>query len=151
MRRSAILAGLLVLGLFATSCGDDDSSPASTVDPSADSTGTDSEGSGPESGSEATAVVTLGASTYELTSEQGCSLPGGDAILVNFSNGTDMVSLTSADGTVLVRMTLDGVDWVDSGGPPPPDVTDTGATWAGEMSEFNGGGPPQNATIDIDC
>ena len=126
-------------------------SAAPAVDPSADSTGTDNEGSGPESGSVATAVVTLGASTYELTSEQACSMPGGDAILVNFSNGTDMVSLNSADGTVLVRMTLDGVDWVDSGSPPPPEFTDTGATWAGEMFEFNGEVPPQNATIDIDC
>ena len=154
MRRSLGLSAIFALVLLAASCGGDDTASPVPTAPSADgSTQTDPGQSGTDAGSSgATAVVTVGDSTYELTSPQGCGNVGGNTILASFADGADTVSLTSADGVVLVRMSLDGVDWVDSGGPPPPVITATGATWTGQVAEFpNGGATPVNATIDLAC
>ncbi len=154
MRRSTIVAAFLAIGLLASSCGaDDDTSSAPSGDSADGSSQTDPGQPGTEAGSAgATAVVTVGETTYEMTSEAGCNILGADTILATFTSGADQASLTAAEGTVLVRMTLDGVDWVDSGGAPQPVLTDGGATWTGQVAEFpNGGATPADATIEMTC
>jgi hypothetical protein len=47
---------------------------------------------------------------------------------------------------------LDGVDWVDSGGAPDPQVSDGAVTWSGKVATFpNGGASPEDATIEVAC
>lgn len=155
MKLSVTLAGVLAVLLLSMGCSGDDTSsspPPADTDAADTPTGDDDSDSDDESQSAggASAQVTLGGSTYEMTETPNCTL-GDGVILASFMSGDDSVSLTSTEGVVLVRMTLDGVDWVDTGSPPEPDVSDSGATWSGVMAEFDSGDGTENAEITIIC
>ena len=117
------------------------SSPSSSSSGRTGSSGSTSKGS---------ATVTLDDSEYEFGDAAGCTIAGGN-VFATFEDGDDMVSLTAADDVVLVRMTIDGVNWVDTGSAPDPDVSGQRVTWTGEMAELDGGDSPVDAMIEFAC
>lgn len=164
MNRISIAAGVLVVLLLGTGCSGDDSSSS---DSGADATEENPASEGDDSGSSGdaepsddaqsstggSATVTLGGSSYEMTDSMGgCGVADdGTTILASFSNGANTMTLTSADDVILVRMTLDGEEWVDNGDPAPAEISDSGATWSGELSHFNGDEAPQEGSIVLTC
>lgn len=95
------------------------------------------------------ATVTVDSSEYVLDESRSCTLNGG-ALLSRFEDGNDMVTITSTGSVVLVRMTIEGDDWVDQGSPPEPDVSGKRVRWAGEMSKLDGG-ETADVTIEFTC
>ncbi len=145
MRRFSVVAGIIVVGVLAASCGgqEEASTPAGGDEPSG-ATGI----AGNEGGS---AAVTLGGTTHEFGDNRGCTLPTG-TIIATFENGDDSISMTSSetDGVVLIRMTLDGVTWSYSGR-DLPDVSGNTVNWSGDVSPQDQGQVKEAATVTITC
>jgi len=140
-----------VIAVFALSaCSGEDTTSSADGSNSADDTpsaGSDSDGSSSSAGS---AVVMLGATTYEMGVTDGCRILDDGSVLAGFTDGDDMVSLNSAGGVVLVRVTVDGAEWVDGGSPAEPDVADGTVSWSGELFPFDGGSS-ETASITMTC
>lgn len=132
-------AGVLVLVLVMGACGgSDDTSPeAGVVD--------DGVGGGSD-GANGSATVQVGGQTYDFDTATACSTDG--FIAIEFEDGEDWVSLNVAGDVVLVRMLLDGKQWVDLGSPDPPTVSGNSVSWSGPMSSD---GEQEQVTMDFAC
>lgn len=150
MKHIAVVVVAVVLGL--TGCGGDDSSssgePAEPDD--AQTEGGSGESSGGTSNGSASAEVTVGGQSYEFTESDGCDVDG-DNVLVGFSDGMNVLSLTSTGDVVLVRVTVDGTEWVDTGSAEAPTVSGSTAEWSGEMAEFGAGDSRETVAIEVTC
>lgn len=125
---------VLLLALLLIACGSDGSDPGADDGGSSDNGGSQTEA--PTAGGDGTATVLLDGTTYDFT---GATCVTAGSILLGFEDGEDMGSITSAGDVTLIRLEIDGAQYVDGGSAPPPDETGNGFTWSGQMSELNGG------------
>ena len=124
MRRAFI--ALIAIAILASACGDDDGGIQE-----ADSAGSSDTVAASGSGS-ATAVV--GGDTYEFSTVT-CTLAG--ATLLSFSEGANSGSVSVADPVILVRLAVEGQEWVDDGAAQEPDRSGDTFSWSGPMSELS--------------
>lgn len=152
MRRVATIALVASVALLGA-CGSNDDAGSGSGDaetPSDAGSGSESSGSdgnGSAGGSGGAATVELGGDIYEFSTVT-CTLAG--VTLLNFSGGSDNGSISVADPTVLVRLTIAGGEWVDDGSAPAPDRSGDTFTWTGPLSELSSGDQAE-ATITVSC
>ena len=153
MRIRAALAVVLLAASIA-SCGSDDESPAG---PPADTTesanppdaNADASDDAPSTGP--TVLVDLGGTTYEF-SDGGCTVTGDGNVVSQYFDGGDAVNLTSSEGVLLIRATLDGELWGYTGESNEVDADDpANVTWSGELTKSEAQEPPVAATITLHC
>lgn len=152
------LSGLVAVVLMvASACGgngggeetssDSDANGVTSSAPAADSA---SEDGGASTGPGATATVTIGSDVHEVDGDVACLT--GAAVSVTFANDSDQITINHANDVILIRMTIDGEDWVDAGSPPAPGVTGGGedaiVTWSGPMSS---NGATEAVSIEVHC
>jgi len=103
-----------------------------------------------DAGGGVSATVTIGSQIYEFDGDVAC-LTGG-AVSVTFANGSDQITINHSNDVILIRMTIDGEQWVDAGSPPAPGVAGDGedaiVTWSGPMSS---NGASETVSIEVRC
>ncbi len=96
------------------------------------------------------ATITIGSEVHEVDGAVVCLT--GASVSVTLANGTDQITINHANDVILIRMTIDGADWVDAGSPPAPGVTGEGGdatvTWSGPMSSD---GVTETVSIVVHC
>ncbi len=159
-RRSAGVALLatLLLALSLAACGGnengdsgDGAAPVATSqDEGEDDAATETVDVGGASGTAlaGSATVMLGTETYEFSESSGCRIDDS-LVTVTFEDRGDYAGITVAGDTILVRLRVDGAEWVDTGSPPSPDISGTSLTWSGELQNEAAGAAA--ATFDVSC
>jgi hypothetical protein len=150
--RAALAAVLLAASV--ASCGGDDKPPAAppadtteSANPS-DANADESDGA-PSTGP--TVLVDLGGTTYEF-SDGGCTVTGDSNVVSQYFDGADALNLTSSEGVLLIRATLDGELWGYTGESSEVDADDpANVTWSGELTKSETQEPPVAATITVHC
>ena len=137
---------VFVLSLVLAACGSDEPD-AGGGDNASNGDAPSSEDGGTAGGDGGTATVVIDGTTYEFS---GVSCVTGGAILLGFEDGDDMGSITSSDGVNLIRLEIDGVQYVDNGSAPEPTESGGDYSWSGPMSDLDGG---EDVQVDItyDC
>ena len=154
--RSVGVVAALLLAASACGGGGDDAAESTpevdAVEAADESTGSDgdSDDSAPDAPDGAAATVTIGSDIRTIDGDVACLT--GAMTSFTFANGSDEISITDTGDLVLVRMTIDGNDWVDAGSAPSPEVTGEGAgavvAWSGEMSS---NGVSESVSLEVTC
>jgi hypothetical protein len=155
----ALLCVLVALGLAVAGCGGSESESAdgAGVEPTftseADETeeADEADDGGAASAGQGSATLEFGGESYEFTTDTGCVVLDS---LVSVSMGKygveNHMSLTRAGDVVLVRVSVDGQDWEQSGEAPEPEVAGSTATWNGDIVA-DGSGATETVTITAMC
>jgi hypothetical protein len=141
MRRPLSFIFVLVLSLVLAACGGSDD-PDAGDDGGSGTNGEEvpSDGDGGTSG-DGTVTVVIDGTTHEF-SGANCSANGN--IFLDFSDGDDAGSITASGDINLIRLDVEGVEYVDMGSAHAPDDTGSGFSWSGEMSGSDG------ETVDVE-
>lgn len=152
-RLLVVLAGpALTVGLL-VGCGGD---TAGSPDPGETDVPTETDNGGGESGDDAdggsaAAEVVVGDDTF-IFDDGTCYQPEQGTVLADYTaSDGDQLSLQALPEVTLIRMTLDGRAWTDTGSAESPTVSGDSVDWSGEMVRLDEAGVAFDTTVTLRC
>lgn len=99
----------------------------------------------------ASAEIVLAGTIYAFA-DGSCTVTIAGDMVSQFADGDNTLTVTSTNHSVLIRATLDGEQWTESGDAAEPDTADASdITWSGDLLRLGTAEPLVDAQISLHC